>query len=76
MKRVSTIKPQRTKLGVAEPCRARQYRLEHRRQLAWRARYDAQHLRGRSLLLQRLGKVVSARFQLLFEVASVRLELL
>ena len=41
-----------------------QHRLEHRLQLARRAGDDLQHLRGRGLLLQRLGEIVGALAQL------------
>ena len=42
----------------------RQHGLEHWLQLAGRARDDAQHLRGRGLLLQRLGKLARALLHL------------
>jgi hypothetical protein len=38
-------------LGLAKPSGVRQHGLEHGLQVARRARYDAQHLRGRGLLL-------------------------
>ena len=45
-------------LGFADARRVCQHRLEHRLQLAGRARDDVQHLRGRGLLLQRLGEIL------------------
>ena len=41
-----------------------QHGLEHRLQLAGRAGDDLKHLRGRGLLLQRLGEIVGALAQL------------
>src|SRR5262249_5621257 len=41
-----------------------------------RARDDAQHLRGRRLLLQCFGELARARLELAFQLARVRLELL
>src|SRR5262249_22875151 len=68
---------QHAELGVAEPRRVRQYGLEHGLKVAGRARDEAQHLIGRRLLLQRLGKVpprlrqlTGARFELLFNSIS------
>src|SRR5262245_20990486 len=56
--------------------RVRQYRVEHRLQVAGRARDDAQHLGRRCLLLPRLGKLARTRLKLLLQLARVRLELL
>jgi hypothetical protein len=42
-------------LGAAEPRGAADQRVQHRRKLARRAGDGAQHLRGRRLLLSRLG---------------------
>ena len=42
-----------SKLGVADANRIFQHRVEYQLQFGGRAGYDAQHLRGRSLLLQR-----------------------
>src|SRR5262245_28440027 len=73
--RVSLAKPHDPELGSANPCCVRQRRLEHRFQLARRTRNDPQHFRRRRLLLHRLGKVpprlgklTSARFELLFQL--------
>src|SRR5262245_9256173 len=69
-------------IEVAEPGLANahcigQHGLEHRLKLAGRAGDDLQHLGGRGLLLQRLGKVpprfgelTGARFELLFQLAQ------
>src|SRR6516162_11490373 len=43
--------------SLAQPRRLLQHRLKHRRQIAWRAVDDPQHLSGRSLLLQRLARL-------------------
>jgi hypothetical protein len=43
-------------LGAAEPGRVFQHGLENRLQLAGRTADDLQHLRGRGLLLKRLGE--------------------
>ena len=82
-KYVSVIQVQRAELCTAEPSCIRQDSLEHRLQVAGRARDDAQHLRGCRLLLQRLGKVIArfakfagARFERFLQSASVRLEIL
>ena len=58
-------KRQVAELGLADARRIRQHGLEHRLQLAGRARDDLQHLGGRGLLLQRLGELLfqfGARF--------------
>ena len=54
----------RAELGLANARRIRQHRLEYRLQLAGRAGDDAQHLRGRGLLLQRLAQIIGALPQL------------
>src|SRR5262249_40375628 len=51
--------------GLADARRFLQDGLEHRLQLPRRAGDDAQHLRGGSLLLQRLGQIVGALPQLI-----------
>ena len=48
---------QHAELGRAHAHRVRQHGLEHRLELARRARDDAEHLRGRGLLLQRFGQL-------------------
>ncbi len=50
--------------GFTKPRRVREHDLEHRLQLAGRARDDLQHLRGRGLLLQRLGELAGPRLHL------------
>ena len=55
---------QGAELGLADARRVRQHGLEHRLQLAGRARDDLQHLGGRGLLLQRLGQLARARLHL------------
>jgi hypothetical protein len=62
--RAIVVAKQDAELGLADAGRVRQYGLEHRLQLAWRAADDLQHVRGRGLLLQRLGEVVGALAQL------------
>jgi len=49
---------QKAELGLAEPSRVRQHRLEHWLEFPGRTRDDLQHLRGRRLLLQRLAQLV------------------
>ena len=51
-------------LGLADARRVLQHGLEHRLQIAGRAGDDLEHLGGRGLLLQRLGKIVGALAQL------------
>ena len=63
-KAVSFAQPHDAVAGLAEPRRIRQHGLEHRLQLAGRAGDDAEHLRGRGLLLQRLGQLARARLHL------------
>src|SRR5262249_38733634 len=60
---------------LANTCGILQDGLKHRLKLAWRTADDLQHLRGRRLLLQRLGKVsprlgqlTAVRFELLFQL--------
>jgi hypothetical protein len=48
------IEVENSEFGLADPCRVRQDRLKHRRELAGRTGYDAQDLRSGRLLLQRL----------------------
>jgi hypothetical protein len=59
-KGISFASIQNAELGLADASRILQHRLEHRLQLARRTTNDAQHLRRRSLLLQRLGEIVGA----------------
>src|SRR5262245_31340097 len=63
-KSVSIVQAQSAKLSVAEPCCVRQHGLENRLQLSRRTADDLQHLRGRGLLLQRLGQFGRARLHL------------
>src|SRR5262245_60423358 len=53
---VALAQEERSKLGLAEARRVRQYGLEDRLQFSRRAADDLQDIRGRRLLLQRLGK--------------------
>ena len=55
--RVSVAQQQRAKFGFAEARRVRQHGIEDRLQFSGRTTDYAEHLRGRGLLLQRLGKV-------------------
>ena len=55
-KRVSFAKPKRAEFGLTNASGIRKHRLEHWLQLTRRATDDTQHLRGRGLLLQRLGE--------------------
>src|SRR5262249_4261966 len=73
---VSSREKKNAKFGITNARGIFQYGLEYRLQLTARARNDAQHLGGRGLLLQRLGKLAGARLKLLLEFARVRLELL
>ncbi len=50
--------PEDAELRLADAGRVRQHGVEHRLELAGRARYDAQHVGGRGLLLQRLTQLV------------------
>src|SRR5262245_36277204 len=56
VKYFTIVEPQHAELGVADTGGVLQNRIKHRPQLARRARDDLQYLRGRGLLLQRLGK--------------------
>ena len=62
---IAFAQKQIAELGLADARRVRQHSFEHRLQLAGRTRDDLQHLRGRGLLLQRLGKFARARLHLL-----------
>src|SRR5215469_11480850 len=55
---VETI--QRTELGVADTRSILQHSLEHRLKIARRRTDDAQHIRRRSLLLQRFAQLTRA----------------
>jgi len=57
---VSFVEIQRAEFGLADARCVLQHGLEHRLNFAGRARYDAEHLRCRGLLLQRIGKLVRA----------------
>src|SRR5262249_9589272 len=57
---VSSREKKNAKFGITNARGIFQYGLEYRLQLTARARDDAQHLCGRRLLLQRLGKVPRA----------------
>ena len=57
---VSVAEVQIAKLGLADAHGVCQHGLEHRLQLAGRARNDAEHLGSCGLLLQRFGKIVGA----------------
>ena len=46
-----------SELGFTDTDGVLQHRLKDRLKLAWRTANDAKHLRGRGLLLQRLGEV-------------------
>jgi len=59
---------ERAEFGFAKPGRVRQHRFEYRLEFARRASNDAQYLRGRGPLLQGLGKLTGARFELLFQL--------
>ena len=61
---ISLAEIQIAELGLADARRVLQHGLEHRLQLAGRAADDLQHLRGRRLLLQRLGELARARLHL------------
>src|SRR6476619_2053825 len=60
--------------GFANAHRVCEYGLENRLQLAGRTRDDTEHLRGRRLMLQCLGQLALALFELLFQLVSVCLE--
>src|SRR5262249_49990969 len=67
---------QHAEAGFAEAHGVRQHGLEHWLQLAGRTRNYLQHLRRSCLLLQRLAQLALARFELLFQLVSVCLEVL
>src|SRR5262249_33531017 len=74
---------ERAKLGLADAHRVCQHGLKYRLKLAPRTADDLEHLGGRALLLQclgkvppRLGELTGARLKLLLQLARVRLELL
>jgi hypothetical protein len=76
-KRISFMEVERAEIGLAQPRRVRQHCLENGLQLAWRAGDDLEHLGGRRLLLQRLGKVpprlgefAPVFFELLFQIGT------
>src|SRR5262249_32848709 len=73
---VSFTEPQRAVAGFAQPRGIREQGSKDGFQLTGRARNDAQDLGGRGLLLQSLGKLARALFELLFQFASMRLKLL
>ena len=58
---VPVVQVQYSELGPAEPGRIRQHGVEDGLQVAHRVGNDLQHLRGRGLLLQRLGELARAR---------------
>jgi len=70
-KLVAIAQIQAPKVCVADTCRVVQHRLEHRRELAGRARDDAQNVRGRGLLLQQFAEIVRTLAQLV-EQACIR----
>jgi hypothetical protein len=53
---VSFAEPKRAEFGLTNASGIRQHRLEHWLQFSGRSGDDAQHLRSRCLLLQRLGE--------------------
>jgi hypothetical protein len=74
---VSIVQVQYAELCTAEPGCIRQHGLEHSLQLAGRSADDLEDLRGRGLLLQRLGEVLAClgelavtRFELLFQLGQ------
>jgi hypothetical protein len=58
-KGVSFMEVERAEIGLTQPGRVRQHGLEHRLQVARRARDHLQHFGGRGLLLQRVSKELS-----------------
>src|SRR5262249_22571271 len=64
MKRTIVVTEQYTKFGLADAHGIPQHGLEYRLQFTRRRADDLQHLRGRSLLLQRLAEIVRALAQL------------
>src|SRR5262249_49929465 len=73
--RLAVVQHQVAELSIANSYRILQDRLENRLQLARRHADDEQHLGCCRLLLQRLAKLAVARFERLFQIASVRFEL-
>ena len=65
---IALAKKQVAELGLADARRILQHGLEHGLQFAGRTADDAQHLRRRRLLLQRLAQLVGANLDLLFQV--------
>src|SRR5215472_4868714 len=57
--------PQNAEFGVTNTRRVLEYGIEHRLKLAGRRTDYFKHFRGRRLLLQRLGEIVSALVQLI-----------
>src|SRR5215469_15350651 len=68
LKAAAVARPERAEIGLAEPPRFFEHRIEHGFKIAGRRVDDLQHLGGRGLLLQRLG-------QLRLEGADTRLQL-
>src|SRR5262245_60762775 len=74
-KRICAIEVQRAEPGLANAGRLLQHGLKHGLKLTGRTTDNLENLRGRGLLLQRLGKVPTrlgelarARFELLFQL--------
>jgi hypothetical protein len=83
MEHAAFITEQNAKLGPANAGGVLQHGLKHARQLAGRARNDAEHFRRCRLLLKRLdqvlarlGKLACARIEFVFKHASMSLEFL
>src|SRR5215469_12882418 len=68
LKAAAVARPERAEIGLAEPPRLFEHRIEDGFKIAGRRVDGLQHLRGRGLLLQRLG-------QLRLEGADTRLQL-
>jgi hypothetical protein len=71
---------QTSEIGLADAHCVLQHRSKDRLQFAWRTRDDLQHIRGRGLLLQRLGKLLPslgefapAFFELVFQTGRLPL---
>ena len=69
-KQTALIQEQVAKLGLTNPHRVAQQGIEHRIEFAGRRADDTEHLRGRALLLPRLGKFASVLFELLFQIGA------
>jgi hypothetical protein len=67
---------QDSELGLADAHGLLERGFKHRLQLTRRTADDLEDLGGRCLLLQRLGKLVLARCELLFQLADTCLEVL